>query len=190
MSTIQDTDLLLVNRGGTDHKVTVEDLHKYLNPKPPWEEGDIVGILHVIVDNPYDIWVSWGKFYNKDSWEEVPFINAPGEWIIALHEQHIQLFVHSKGNWEFGSLTDTSKVTNMDSWFFNAKFNSDISNWDVSNVTNMNQMFRNTEEFNQDLSQWCVSKVTDYSAFANGNDVWEAKNKPVWGTCPRGEDKP
>ena len=39
-------------------------------------------------------------------------------------------------------------------------FNRNISNWDVSNVTSMTEMFRNTP-FNQPLNNWDVSKVTN-----------------------------
>ena len=39
-------------------------------------------------------------------------------------------------------------------------FNADISNWDVSSVTNMNNMFSGATAFNGDLSKWDVSKVT------------------------------
>ena len=35
----------------------------------------------------------------------------------------------------------------------------DISNWDVSNVTNMGGMFLNAESFNQPLDNWNVTKV-------------------------------
>ena len=37
----------------------------------------------------------------------------------------------------------------------------EISNWDVSNVTNMGGMFLNAESFNQPLNNWNVSKVDD-----------------------------
>ena len=36
-------------------------------------------------------------------------------------------------------------------------FNRNISNWDVSNVTNMDGMFDSAFVFNQDLSSWDVS---------------------------------
>ena len=39
------------------------------------------------------------------------------------------------------------------------KFNQDISNWDVSNVTDMYAMFEGCRSFNQDISNWDVSKV-------------------------------
>ena len=48
------------------------------------------------------------------------------------------------------------------------KFNSDISNWDVSNVTDMTSMFNGCKSFNQDISKWNVSKVKDhYFIFTN-----------------------
>ena len=47
--------------------------------------------------------------------------------------------------------------------FYGCKlFNQDISNWDVSNVTNMYSMFFKCLSFNQDISNWDVSNVEDY----------------------------
>ena len=57
---------------------------------------------------------------------------------------------------------NTSKVTNMSNIFANSQFTKDISQWDVSKVTNMKQMFKNSK-FDGDISQWDVSKVTNMS---------------------------
>ena len=55
---------------------------------------------------------------------------------------------------------DTSKITDM-SWLFeNVKHNFDISSWDVSNVTDMANMFYYCVNFNCDLSGWDVSNAT------------------------------
>ena len=55
---------------------------------------------------------------------------------------------------------NVSKVTNMYSMFDGCrKFNSDLSNWDVSNVTDTWCMFYECEKFNSDLSKWDVSNV-------------------------------
>ncbi|MGA1635037.1 MAG: BspA family leucine-rich repeat surface protein [Gemmobacter sp.] len=44
----------------------------------------------------------------------------------------------------------------------------DLSGWDVSNVTNMREMFKNNRCFNADLSGWDVSNVTDMSGMFFG----------------------
>ncbi len=86
-------------------------------------------------------------------------------------------------NWEFGELTNTSRVTSMIKMFeLCGAFNGEgLSDWDVSNVTNMLKMFHRAEKFNQDLSGWCVSqftsKPTDFDFWA---DDWVLP-RPDWG---------
>ncbi len=46
-------------------------------------------------------------------------------------------------------------------------FNQDISSWDVSNVTNMSQMFKFAYSFNQNINSWDVSNVKDMSGMFN-----------------------
>ena len=50
----------------------------------------------------------------------------------------------------------------------NAGFNSDISNWNTSNITSMKDMFRETQ-FNHPLNDWDVSKVIDFDAMFKNN---------------------
>ena len=60
------------------------------------------------------------------------------------------------------STWDVSQVTNMSDLFkHKTTFNEDISNWDVSSVTNMHSMFYFATSFNQDIGSWDVSNVTD-----------------------------
>ena len=61
---------------------------------------------------------------------------------------------------------DVSSITNMLSMFYRCnklKSVGDISSWDVSNVTNMAYMFTGCVNFNQDILRWNVSRVTDMS---------------------------
>lgn len=61
-------------------------------------------------------------------------------------------------------------------------FNGDISDWDVSNVTDMRYMFQGATSFNGDISGWDVSNVTSmyamfYEATSFNGDLsaWGAK---------------
>ena len=77
-------------------------------------------------------------------------------------------------------------ITSMDSMFFNRQgFNDpDINSWDVSSVTNMDNMFQGATAFNQDLSGWCVTNITlEPTNFSTGSPL-TTENKPVWGSCP------
>jgi surface protein len=69
------------------------------------------------------------------------------------------MFYKSQFNGDI-SKWDISNVTNMSNMFENSQFNSDISKWDVSSVTNMEYMFYNSQ-YNGDISNWNVSNVTD-----------------------------
>ena len=57
---------------------------------------------------------------------------------------------------------DVSNVTDMNKLFKDYDlFDEPIENWDVSNVTNMYRMFEECTAFNQNIENWDVSKVTD-----------------------------
>ena len=61
---------------------------------------------------------------------------------------------------------NVSNIKSMRNMFFmctELKSVGDISSWDVSKVTDMCSMFYRCESFNQDLSKWNVSKVRYHS---------------------------
>jgi surface protein len=83
-------------------------------------------------------------------------------------------------------IPNLSLIISMDQFFFNCNalvFNSSINNWDVSNITDMQQAFSGCTLFNQDIGSWDVSNVTDMSqifayarAFNQNIGSWDVSN--------------
>jgi len=57
--------------------------------------------------------------------------------------------------------------------FQSTSFNQDVSDWDVSNVTNMRFMFA-TSPFDQDLSNWDISGMLVPGAGGSANKMFYA----------------
>ena len=106
--------------------------------------------------------------------------NELKELIEYFTEQFGDKFNESQFNGDI-SQWDVSNVTNMSGMFMYSKFNGDISQWDVSNVTDMSGMFYDST-FNGDISQWDVSNVTSmnsvfYDSRFNGDiSQWDVSN--------------
>lgn len=77
---------------------------------------------------------------------------------------------------------DVSNITDFSN-LFTESFDGDISDWDVSNATNMSYMFAKCESFDCDISGWDVSKVTDMNymfyeagSFNQNISKWDVSN--------------
>ncbi len=84
-------------------------------------------------------------------------------------DDRIHLFNQDISGWNVGEfVTDTQNIE-MYSMFKNAKnFNADLSNWDVSRVSNFNQMFYNTLSFDYNLGRWDISNATNMELMFGG----------------------
>ena len=89
----------------------------------------------------------------------------------------------AEAKWGRVSDWDVSQVTSMYELFEDAReFNEDLHMWEVANVTTMYCAFRNAAAFNGDLSSWNVSKVermTNMFAGTNGGN-YDTKAKAPW----------
>ena len=63
---------------------------------------------------------------------------------------------------------NVSNVKDMSEMFEGSQFNKDISNWDVGNVENMSMMFAGSQ-FNGDISNWNVRNVENMSGMFAGS---------------------
>merc|ERR1712072_857250 len=75
---------------------------------------------------------------------------------------------------------DVSKVTNMRTMFSRSyKFNQDISNWDTSAVKDMGAMFKNALVFDQDLTKWNTNAVKNMQDMFRGKGMaFQKEHRP------------
>jgi len=110
-----------------------------------------------------------GLFSSKSAVTPV-FIATNKNITDAVH----RYWVNDKYKKEYGPIGtwDVSRVTDMDDLFKNKwGFNEPLNDWDVSNVNSMKDMFKGASSFNQPLDKWDVSNVTNMNGM-----FWEASS--------------
>ena len=193
---ITDTDLVHISRDRQDYKITFEQLQYDVTdfghlPKLPCEEGapdgsmpwdDIpfgCGRFHIKNITIADVYfkdkrgpIGKGngiqRLYTMDG-RRVPMPDyvTEGEWIYIADGD--RAFKSSDGNWEFGELTDTSRLIYV------------------------YKLFATCPNFDQDLSDWCVPLIKDPELYEDcffecPNMENNPEKQPVWGTCPGGKN--
>ena len=84
------------------------------------------------------------------------------------------------GNW------NVTNVSNMQNTFSGATyFNQGIGTWNVENVTDMSGMFQNAENFNQNLNNWNTDKVENMQEMFRGASMFNngGTTSLNWGTA-------
>ena len=112
--------------------------------------------LHKIIIDRYDK-LGPGTEQNPIDFNDIDVSN-----IDSFCHKDIGIFEETQFKYIDISDWDVSNVTNMPFMFYGCdelKSVGDISGWDVSKVINMSYMFAFCKKFNQDISNWDVSKV-------------------------------
>ena len=148
-----------------------------------------VSVSFVFTDNGSNDGLS---FFNVNN-----FYNSNTNSLTITQFDSVALSPESSQFADLNSLTFTASDspsilcnTSLTSCFQNSlNFNSNISNWNTSTVTDMSDMFNNAQVFNQNISDWDTGSVIDMSnmfrdanLFNNGDTGNNGLNALTWNT--------
>jgi surface protein len=118
------------------------------------------------------------EVFSKGELQELLTKNPKTKYIRIMFEDldylYFNVLQHVDPDFEVIDISnwDVSRVTNMSRMFDNAEsFNQDISNWDVSRVRSMSCMFSYAKSFNQDIGGWDTSNVRNMNSM-----FWSAES--------------
>jgi surface protein len=123
--------------------------------------------------SPIPAGTSWHTFVGECLvWGESPAIAETGECIDWARSKDV--WYGTMPNWDVSLVTDMHGFP--ETGFGNQpNFNADISQWNVSQATNMYAMFWSARSFNQPIGSWDISNVKNtWSMFASADSFNQA----------------
>ena len=127
-------------------------------------------------DNTDQLRAVFGDIYNKNISRSFKFANKSDLQEAVnrwiAHEEKASLNYGDIKNWDVSQITDFSELFKE-----KTSFNADISNWDVSNGTNFESMFSGATSFNQDISSWYVNENSDLTNMFNDADDMQSNQR-------------
>eukprot|EP00939_MAST-03C_sp_MAST-3C-sp1_P005231 g5231.t1 len=121
----------------------------------------------------------WSKVWDTQTYGEFPYASwesltchcVPQNRFELLDSVHTWLLSSDAIENKCGPISewDVSNVTNMSSLLKDAStFNANIGRWNLANVVDMSFMFYGASSFNADISSWDVGKVENMSSTFEG----------------------
>ena len=178
--------------GSIEHNVTGDVTHSYASPGKYTVKitGDFPHFYMANISETETINVEYDNFFGA----EVTYVSYTHEFtsdnskLLTIEQWGDILWSSMKGAFQDTTnliviaedAPNLSLVQNMSSMFamqtkglkrseaFNEQFSSSISQWDVSNVLDMQNMFAGENKFNQDIGLWSVSKVQNMASMFEG----------------------
>ena len=103
----------------------------------------------------------YGSMPNWDTSHVTRMVGGTNSGTYGSEEEYIGFGNKTLFNGDISSW-NTSQVTTMENLFADAvSFNQPIGDWDTGRVKDMSGAFYNCKSFNQDISRWDTSQVTD-----------------------------
>ena len=147
-------------------------------------------------DQPLDTWVTDNVTDMSGAFSSASSFNQNlANWNVSnveyMNQMFLQAYDFNNGEFDLNSgqttnltlnpLTasdwDVSKVKSMVQMFRQSSFNQNISDWNVANVESFSQMFLSNFNFNQNINSWIVTKsISFWSMFQDASSF----NQPLF----------
>lgn len=152
---------------------------EYTTALPSYPYADAAGIKTIRIDGTFTGWGSadwpdWSAdcITEVTEWGDTGTTDVTAGFSYATNLTDVARIPQTATDWnslfyatsaKLSNLNDldTSRVTSLNSVFSESGFNSDISSWDTSQVTDMSWMFYMAPSFNQPIGNWDTSNVTN-----------------------------
>lgn len=137
------------------------------------DSDETIIVAHSELDNPVYLDDN-GITVKAKEWAEVGMTGElNGATYIVADREMLEGLIDEFGNTDYSlNIYCTTKITDMSYLFYSSNsssvFNQQLNSWDVSNVTNMSNMFDGASNFNQSIKLWNVSNVNNMSYMFSG----------------------
>jgi surface protein len=144
----------------------IHPVHGHINT---WDVSHVTNMdwmfLGIVFNQPLDTWNVKNVTSMKGMFSNSNFNHPLEDWNVSNVTNMSSMFEGSTFNQPLNKWKNkVSNVTDMNKMFKETwNFNQPLNKWNVSNVSNMSQMFYFSKVFNQPLNEWNVSSVTNMS---------------------------